>query len=137
MFFECANNRNHEQRGPTVFVNYKNSNNIEFVNSHSNAVVIFDENSELLTPDESNLRNPVNSANPGNPINLINPVNQGNPINLVNPVNPALTMMDPQTFTQLQDLMRQRHKLQLIQQQIDIIRQNQLGKYYGPHLVLN
>ncbi len=108
------------------FINKNNINDDENTTSDGNAVVIFDENSELLTPDESNLRNPIN---PVSTVSPLSPLMQANPINLVNPVNPSLTMMDPQTFAQLQDLMRQRHKLQLIQQQIDILRQNQIGNF--------
>ena len=72
---------------------------------------MFDNNqSELLTPDASN---------------------QPNPLNPVNPLNQQLVdqmLMNPMTFSRLQELMRQRQKLLLLQQQIDALKDVEPGK---------
>ena len=72
---------------------------------------MFDNNqSELLTPDSSN---------------------QPNPLNPVNPLNQQLVdqmLMNPMTFSRLQELMRQRQKLLLLQQQIDALKDVEPGK---------
>ena len=78
---------------------------------------MFDDNqSELLTPDSSNLPNPVN---PVNPVNLVNLQNQ----QLLNQM-----LQNPLTFSRLQELMKQRQKMMLLQQQIDALKDIETGK---------
>jgi hypothetical protein len=112
---------------------YLRKNKMSFLSPLDPVVVFNDNPTELLTPDETNQGNPFNPTNQANQGNAFNPANQANQGNLFNPANRAnpsnpLNTLDPTTFSRLQDMMRQRQKLQLLQQQIDLLKDVQPGQ---------
>ena len=112
---------------------YLRKSKITFLSPLDPVVVFNDNPTELLTPDETNQGNPFNPTNQANQGNAFNPANQANQGNLLNPANRAnpsnpLNTLDPTTFSRLQELMRQRQKLQLLQQQIDLLKDVQPGQ---------